>query len=647
MSKHTEPAKSHESTSKPEEKKHLFSHFHHHSPKLKVALTWIFATAAVVFVIGGIAIGVASGYARLYDHRIFPGVRILGVRMDGLTENEARIALNQQIDAALKDGLRFSYKGHEISLGATTVAKDDPDISSDLIRYQIDEPIQHAMEFGRSRFWIGNVLMQWKARMNPVTIETPLTLNEQAIKTGIEHGAEGISSYAKNAEIHLSWDAQHNSVTTQIDNEQDGYELQITPALKELWNQAQRLSFSPIQVSDKETNASLTRQDLEPLEAQADAWMKQAPFTLTDDHTTSVQIDASRFASWTSAEKDTNGAVRFTIQKDRFHTDIRELTHIEQEAKNGTLDIQDGKIVSFEAGTTGVNIDDDATIRQILSSLGTTTTIPLVIHRQEASLSGDDPEQMGIKEIIGIGTSDFSGSPANRTKNIANGVKHVNGTLIAPGAEFSMLKTLGEITAENGWLPELVIKGNKTLPELGGGLCQIGTTAFRAAMNSGLKITERQNHSYRVRYYEPAGTDATIYDPAPDFKFLNDTGHYILIHAYIKGTTITYEFWGTKDGRTASVPTPKVYNIVPPPPTKLVETLDLAPGKKNCTETAHAGADATLNYKVTYADGSTVEQVFNSHYRPWQAVCLIGVEKLSEPAAPTSTDSGTQGPPQG
>jgi vancomycin resistance protein YoaR len=215
----------------------------------------------------------------------------------------------------------------------------------------------------------------------------------------------------------------------------------------------------------------------------------------------------------------------------------------------------------------------------------------------------------------------------------------VNGSLIAPGEEFSLLKTLGVIDGENGWFPELVIKGNETKPEFGGGLCQIGTTTFRAALNSGLDITMRQNHSYRVRYYEPAGTDATIYDPLPDFRFINDTGHYILINTDIKGDNLIFEVWGTKDGRSVNPIKSRVYNIVAAPPMKLVETLELPPGKKKCTETEHAGADAEFTYKVTYADGKVGEEIFKSHYRPWQAVCLIGVETLSNAQASSTIEA--------
>jgi vancomycin resistance protein YoaR len=182
-------------------------------------------------------------------------------------------------------------------------------------------------------------------------------------------------------------------------------------------------------------------------------------------------------------------------------------------------------------------------------------------------------------------------------------------------------------------LPELVIKKDKTVPEFGGGLCQIATTIFRAVLASGLPILERQSHSYRVPYYEPAGVDATVYDPRPDFKFLNDTGYHILIQSKIEGNFLIFEFWGTKDGRAVEQSKPVIYNVKPAPPSKLIETLDLPVGKKKCTERAHTGADAVFTYTVTYADSAVKKQEFRSRYKPWGEVCLIGVEKLSEPPA--------------
>jgi len=144
------------------------------------------------------------------------------------------------------------------------------------------------------------------------------------------------------------------------------------------------------------------------------------------------------------------------------------------------------------------------------------------------------------------------------------------------------------------------------------------------------------HHSYRVSYYEPAGTDATIYNPRPDFRFINDTAHHILIQVRIEGNNLYFDMWGTNDGRIIEKTDPVIYNITSPGPTKIIETLDLEPGKKKCTERAHNGADAYFDYKVSYPAGIastspiTKEVRFSSHYIPWQEVCLLGVEELSK-----------------
>jgi vancomycin resistance protein YoaR len=230
-------------------------------------------------------------------------------------------------------------------------------------------------------------------------------------------------------------------------------------------------------------------------------------------------------------------------------------------------------------------------------------------------------------ELLGTGYSNFSGSPNNRRHNIATGSAALHGLVIPPDKEFSLGEALGPIEKETGYLPELVIKGDKTVPEYGGGLCQVGTTTFRAAMASGLPITERRNHSYSVSYYLEnglPGTDATIYPPHPDLRFLNDTGQYILIQVRSAGNDLYYDLWGKPDGRIAERTTPRIWDRVSPPPTKEVETTDLAPGVRKCTERAHTGLKAEFTYTVKYANGEIKEQVFRSTYKPWQEVCLVG-----------------------
>jgi len=301
--------------------------------------------------------------------------------------------------------------------------------------------------------------------------------------------------------------------------------------------------------------------------------------------------------------------------------------------------------VEFKNNIDGIEIDKEKTINNIRNEfiISTGTKISIATNSIKSEVKTKNLNDLGIKEIIGTGHSNFAGSSYNRIHNIKTGAKSMSGILIKPGEDFSLVEALGDINAKTGYLPELVIKGNKTVPEYGGGLCQIGTTVFRTALQAGLPITARRSHSYRVSYYEPAGTDATIYSPWPDLKFLNDTGNHILIQHRIKGNDIYFDFWGTDDGRQITVEEPKIYNIVQPGPTKIVETTDLAPGEKKCIESAHSGADAHFDYKVIYPDGEEKERRFSSHYVPWRAVCLLGVkEKEEDTKTSTSTEEKSQ-----
>ncbi len=188
-------------------------------------------------------------------------------------------------------------------------------------------------------------------------------------------------------------------------------------------------------------------------------------------------------------------------------------------------------------------------------------------------------DALGLKILLGKGESNFRGSSKSRVKNINVAANKISSTLLKPGEEFSFVNTLGKVDARNGYLPELVIKGNKTIPEYGGGICQVSTTLFRAALNAGLPIIERRNHSYVVNYYGKPGLDATIYLPKPDFKFQNDTNHHILIQHYIVGTILYYEIYGTSTGKTAKTIEPVVLESSPDGSMKTVAYREIYEGE--------------------------------------------------------------------
>jgi vancomycin resistance protein YoaR len=226
---------------------------------------------------------------------------------------------------------------------------------------------------------------------------------------------------------------------------------------------------------------------------------------------------------------------------------------------NGT---EDGTIILSQRESYGYALKQDEALAVITEALQTSNHSPIILSLPgaltEPKITSADIDKLGVKELIGTGKTNFAGSPKNRIYNIRRALEQYQSIIVAPGEEFSFVKYLGVVDGEHGYLEELVIRNNKTEPEFGGGICQVSSTVFRAAVYSGMKITERRNHSYPVQYYKPYGLDATIYIPRPDFKFINNTGHHIMMQSEIIGTELIFRFFGTDDGRTTTLDGPHI-----------------------------------------------------------------------------------------
>ncbi len=228
------------------------------------------------------------------------------------------------------------------------------------------------------------------------------------------------------------------------------------------------------------------------------------------------------------------------------------------------LEIEKNKVKNFVPPVDGLLIDYKKTTEEIISKLQNSETKALastVIEPPSKKLS--EINDLGIDTLLSRGESNFRGSPKNRRHNINIGVSRLKGMIIAPGEEFSFNKNICPVDKEGGWLPELVIKGTEegTIPEYGGGLCQVSSTTYRAAMKAGLPITMRKNHSYAVQYYSPQGSDATTYCGGIDFRFKNDTAGSILIWPYlVDKDNLAFDFYGTKDDRIVELKKPVAYD---------------------------------------------------------------------------------------
>ncbi|MEO6077452.1 MAG: VanW family protein [Candidatus Andersenbacteria bacterium] len=219
-----------------------------------------------------------------------------------------------------------------------------------------------------------------------------------------------------------------------------------------------------------------------------------------------------------------------------------------------------GAVILVHGGRKGSIVDGIKTSLTLRSALiKGQTNVPVYMKTyRPAIFSADDFARLSFPDLITTGTTSFAGSPSNRVHNIVVGTEKFNGVVVMPGETFSFNNYLGAVDAENGYLPELVIKENVTTPEYGGGICQISTTAFRAAMYAGLQVTDRHNHSYPVSYYGSPGFDATVYEPNPDFKFKNDMKTPVLLTTSVIGTKVNFQVRGTNDGRKVTINGPFV-----------------------------------------------------------------------------------------
>lgn len=235
-----------------------------------------------------------------------------------------------------------------------------------------------------------------------------------------------------------------------------------------------------------------------------------------------------------------------------------------------------------------------------------------------AVTSADKP----VDALLGKAQLSYAGGTEGRNKNIELGIERINGTVVAPGAEFSYTKTLGEVTEEAGFSKEKMFLNGEVTKGVGGGLCQISSTLFQSILRAGLPVTERHNHSYSVSYYD-VGLDATYADPGPDLKFVNDTKYPITIKGTAADHMVTLELYGVSDGRIASTSEAEILRVVDFPPTRTVHVAALEKDQAECINKPQIGYTAKVIHNVFFPDGHTKEQIFTSVYKPLQRVCFV------------------------
>ena len=281
----------------------------------------------------------------------------------------------------------------------------------------------------------------------------------------------------------------------------------------------------------------------------------------------------------------------------------------DQPAKNALFNFEKGRVVSFRTEEKGREVEGEKLLEAIDKNIHSledevedkNLTIPIKVLQPEITLA--KANDLGIEELIAEGKSDFSHSIPERIHNIILAASKFNGVLIPKGQVFSFNDSVGDISSLTGYKPAYIIKSGKTVLGDGGGVCQVSTTLFRAALNAGLPIIERTAHAYRVGYYEndsKPGFDATVFAPSPDLKIKNDTPASILIQTEVdqENNLLYFRFYGKKDSRRVEISPVTVYDVVPPLPPLYQDDPILKKGVTKQVDFPAWGAKAVFNYKV-------------------------------------------------
>ncbi len=270
----------------------------------------------------------------------------------------------------------------------------------------------------------------------------------------------------------------------------------------------------------------------------------------------------------------------------------------------------------YTEGRSGIRINEDESVRQIVSFLttewnGEDATIDLDMDETEPATTVEELQK--LTSVLGTFSTSYSQSNAARSKNISNACTMINGMTLAPGESFSMLNTITPFTEENGYALAGSYVGDEVVESFGGGICQVSTTLYNAVIRAELNVTERHNHSMIVTYVDPSADAAIAESAGMDFRFTNNLSSTVYIEGSAYNGTITFTIYGVEtraSNRKVSFVS-ETLSETPSEGYKIKEDASLAVGTVQTTA-GHDGLTARL-WKVVTVDGAEQsKEIFNN-----------------------------------
>lgn len=481
---------------------------------------------------------------------VIRGVYFQNIELGSLTKEEAKLEIEKLAE-------EYSSQEHLLQTKEQTYKYNTEETGAII---DIAATIEGAYSHGKNRSFMNNKITQAQALIFNKEIHLITKIDEEKFNLFSATRLASLEQESKNASL------KYSSETEKFEIEEGQNEITINKEhlKKKLLQNIKSLSNETIKLTEETSAPFITNENIQSLKQKADKILEVGFIVKLEERQWTIPKPV--LASWikvAESEREKNNRLYFNQNQIEQYINNHYFFTATKKPENSKFIINaSGAFEEIEQGEDGSLLDIQESAKSIIASLENNGSMAfLSLKPIFADISKENIENLEIATLMGYGESDFIGSPHSRIHNINTGTKRYQGIILAPNEEFSFNELLGTIDAENGYLPASVIKNKKIVQEYGGGICQISTTLFRAALNAGLKITKRSSHSYVIDYYGKPGSDATIYPPNPDLKFVNNTDSHILIQNRIEGTKLYFEIYGRDDGRKVIVEEPIAYDV--------------------------------------------------------------------------------------
>ncbi len=550
-----------------------------------------------------------------YRDKIYPGVQVMGVDLSGMTRDEARQALEQAARAYALPQVALRY-GDQI----WPLSQDDLGVV-----VLVDESLNQAFALGRNGDMTENLSAQWQAFWRGAVLEPTVEVNPGRVEQTVRELTASLNHAVTESRVSLS------ELQVVITSSQPGQVVDVPATVEAVIRRVENGMGGIVDVQVQKIPAAGTipiasKKTIEDTLSQ--------PILLTDPRGEfQFSLDPATLATlvaWVNDDEQV-GQVKPEVDTDVLVSIVEDWAkQVYRPPLDARFDFDPkrGQLIELSPSANGYELDVEATVAAIENAILTgEKQVELPVRLVKPDVASEDAPSFGIKELVARGTTKFAGSSKARVKNIEVAASKFVGVVIPPGGVFSFNKYVGDVTAANGFEDSLIIAGDRTAVGVGGGVCQVSTTVFRASFFGGFPTVERWAHGYVVSWYGKPGIDATVYTPKVDFKFKNTTDAYLLIKPIVdtKKGILIFEFYGTKPGWKVEVGEPQYSNRQPPPPPLYIEDPTMPPGKVVQFDWAVEGLDAKVPRKVWDKDGNLlIDEVLVSKYKPWQAKFRFG-----------------------